>query len=42
MQGSDDVGLADLEFEYTVGDETELWKEVWAPLKDQGPQKQAL
>ena len=33
MAGGDDVGLRDAEIEYTVGDESELWHEVWAPLK---------
>ena len=36
MAGDDSVGLDGVEIEYTVGDESELWKEVWAPIKGQG------
>ena len=37
MQGGPDVGLEDAEIEYTVGDESELWKEVWEPMKQEKP-----
>ena len=33
MAGGPDAGLADVELTYTVGEESELWTEVWSPLK---------
>ncbi|KAH0559720.1 hypothetical protein GP486_003756 [Trichoglossum hirsutum] len=33
MAGGDESGLRDVTITYTVGEESSLWKEVWAPLK---------
>ena len=34
MAGGDEVGMADVELTYTLGEESELWTEIFKPLKD--------
>ena len=33
MQGGDDVGMADVDLSYTLGEASELWTEIFLPLK---------
>lgn len=33
MGGGDDVGIADVSLTYTVGEASELWTEIFLPLK---------
>ena len=34
MAGGDEAGMADVELTYTLGEESELWTEIFKPLKD--------
>lgn len=34
MEGGPETGLADVSLSYVVGDESELWKEIFGPLKE--------
>ena len=34
MGGGDDAGMADVELTYTIGEESELWSQIFRPLKD--------
>jgi m7GpppX diphosphatase len=34
MGGGDDAGMADVELAYTIGEESELWSQIFRPLKD--------
>jgi len=33
MAGGDEAGMADVELTYTLGEASELWTQVFAPLK---------
>ena len=33
MHGGDEVGMADVSLTYTVGEASELWTEIFLPLK---------
>jgi m7GpppX diphosphatase len=33
LEGGAEAGLQDVTITYTVGEESELWREVWEPLK---------
>lgn len=34
MEGGPDAGLQDVELTYTVGEASELWTEIFGPLRD--------
>lgn len=34
MAGGDDAGMKDVDLTYTVGEASELWTEIFAPLKE--------
>ncbi len=34
MAGDDDAGMADVELTYTIGEESELWTQIFKPLKE--------
>ena len=34
MGGGDDAGIADVELTYTIGEESELWSQIFRPLKE--------
>lgn len=36
MAGDEESGMADVSLTYVVGEASELWTEVWAPLKERG------
>ena len=34
MEGGPDAGMQDVSLTYTLGDKSELWEQVFGPLKD--------
>ena len=34
MAGGDDAGMQDVELSYVIGEESEVWREVFGPLKE--------
>jgi m7GpppX diphosphatase len=34
MDGGEDAGMKDVELTYTIGEESELWSQIFKPLKE--------
>lgn len=37
--GGDEKGMADVDITYTIGEESDIWKEVFGPLKEKRKEK---